>query len=74
MSDQTQRAIDAKRKHEESWMRLDEVVAVGVGMDDNQPAIIISVKAAADDIRRQIPSRVEGVKVVIRQTGEIKAQ
>lgn len=74
MTEQTQRAIIVKRKNEKQWMKLEGVVAVGVGMVEEQAGIIISVEDDPKLIRKQIPSSINGVKVVIQQTGEIRAQ
>lgn len=52
---------------------MDSVVAVGVGIVRGQSTIIISAEKDPDDIRKQIPSTVEGVPVIIKLTGSINA-
>ncbi len=73
MSDQTRKALDVKRKHEDKWMNIEGVVAVGLGMVEEEIGIIVSVKKDDGDIRKKIPSAVDGVPVVIRHSGEISA-
>lgn len=73
MSDQTRKALEVKRKHEDTWMNIEGVVAVGLGMVDEEIGIIVSVKKDAGDIRGKIPSVVDGVPVVIQHSGEISA-
>lgn len=63
-----------KRKYEKKWLKLDGVVAVGLGIDEDHPAIIVSVNIDPDFFLNQIPKSIEGVKVVIRQTGKFRAQ
>ncbi len=62
-----------KRKYEKKWLKLDGVLAVGLGRDEGRPAIIVSVNTDPDFFSNQIPESIEGVKVVIRKTGEFRA-
>lgn len=75
MSDKTRKARQVKQRHEESWMAIQGVNAVGVGLTAGRKiGIIVSVSGEAGKIRKQIPARVEGVPVEIQITGEFKAQ
>lgn len=63
-----------KRAHERTWMALDGVTAVGIGIiTGGQTGIIISVSANPAGLRRQIPEQVDGVPVEIRVSGPIVA-
>lgn len=73
VSDQHRKAFDVKQNHEESWMKLKGVVAVGLGIIGGETGIIVSVKKDSDLIRKKIPPAVDGVPVVIKQAGEISA-
>lgn len=63
-----------KRKHEKSWMEIDGVVAVGVGLIDEKTGIIVSVEKEPATMRKLFPSSIEGIPIAIRQTGQIEAQ
>ena len=64
-----------KQLHEDKWLALDGVVAVGIGLvQGDRGGIIISVEANRDTIREQIPSEVEGVPVKVQVTGHFEAQ
>lgn len=63
-----------KRAHERTWMALDGVEAVGIGITSSgDTGIIISVSANPAGIRRQIPERIDDVPVEIRVSGPIIA-
>lgn len=74
MSEQEKKAVEVKRNYEKQWLTIRGVVAVGVGITEGRPGVIVSVDKSPDSVAKQIPEVVDGVKVVIRQTGEIKAQ
>jgi hypothetical protein len=73
MSDEAQKAREIKKKYESQWLRIGGVTAVGVGMSGGKNAIIVSVESDPDAFHTSIPSRVEDIPVVIKQSGEIKA-
>jgi len=74
MSDSIKKIKKIKQKYEREWLRIEGVVAVGIGnLANGAPGIIVSVKKDAKEIRRQIPETVRGVAVEIRETGEIRA-
>ena len=74
MPDLMEKIKKIKKKHQQEWLQIDGVVAVGIGnLSDGTPGIIVSVKKNAREIRRQIPETIEGVGVKIQETGELKA-
>jgi hypothetical protein len=74
MPDRMDKIKQIKKKHEKSWLSIEDVVAVGIGItSDNKPGIIISVKKQPQIIRQQIPAQIDNIKIDIQETGEIKA-
>lgn len=74
MSESSEKAIRIKRANEKAWLEMESVSAVGVGMEAGKPAIIISVKKRTSGLEQKFPQSIEGVPVVIRESGEIRAQ
>lgn len=63
-----------KRAHERTWMALEGVEAVGIGiLSGGQTGIIVSVSANPAGMRRQIPERIDDVPIEIRVSGPIVA-
>ncbi|NOX87427.1 MAG: hypothetical protein GXO77_00240 [Calditrichaeota bacterium] len=63
-----------KRKYEAEWLKLDNVVAVGIGMTaQGGLGLIVSVSEINDKIKKLIPEEAEGFPVEIKETGRIKA-
>ncbi|HEY4691509.1 MAG TPA: hypothetical protein VIK33_19525 [Anaerolineae bacterium] len=81
--DVIQRVTAIKRKYEKEWMRLPNVVGVGVGyrtrggVRSDEVSIVVSVKkkVPASQLKsgEVIPSSIEGVPVDVVETGEIRA-
>lgn len=75
MADQLEKAKAVKRKYESGWLRIDNVVAVGIGLVEGRgTGIIISVEEESETIRKHIPETIEDVPVKIQKTGTIRAQ
>ena len=75
MADQIEKAKSVKRKYESAWLRIDKVVAIGIGLVEGRGAgIIISVEEETESIRKGIPDTVENIPVKIQKTGTIRAQ
>lgn len=72
MAPSMDRVLQVKRKHENAWLSIDGVVAVGVGTtSDNLAAIVVSVASGSAPVRARIPQAVEGVPVEVRVTGQL---
>ncbi len=68
-----ERARTVKEAHEAHWLSLEGVAGVGVGRDpDGGARIVVSVAADSKELRRRIPSEVEGVPVHLQVTGPIR--
>jgi hypothetical protein len=69
-----ERIKQIKRAHENTWLAIKSVVAVGVGTTSSgKTGIIISVQEEAARVRAQIPDRIEDCEIEIRETGTLKA-
>jgi hypothetical protein len=74
MSESLERVRAVKQLHEQRWLALAGVVAVGIGQrPEGTPQIVVSVEAESERIRREIPESVEGVAVEIKVTGSLRA-
>lgn len=75
MSENLEKIRKVKQKYEKTWMALDEVVAVGIGLTaGGKPGIIVSLKSNLAQVKQKIPAEVEGVAVEFQVTGEIVAR
>jgi hypothetical protein len=74
MSDLLNKAIELKQQYEKQWLSIDGVVGVGVGMEKERPAIIISTVRKPETLSDKLPGSIEGIEVILRQTGAIRAQ
>ncbi len=61
--------------HEEELLAIEGVVGVGLGeRPDGTPVVAVYVVSASSELRRRIPSTVEGVPTEVRESGEFVAQ
>lgn len=56
------------------WLKIDLVVGVAIGMLEDKACIRVLVAYEPDQVRKQIPEKVEGYAVVIEETGILKAR
>ncbi len=61
------------KKHTDRIMNVAGVVGVGQGLFENKPSIVVMAASLTPEIEQQIPDRIEGFKVDIQVTGEIRA-
>lgn len=75
MSDvELERIKEVKRKYEQQWLALADVVAVGIGtLTSGKTGLIVSVKEGTEKLRALIPQKVDEVEVEVRVTGELRA-
>ena len=71
MSDKTIEQV--QQEHTDEWMALPGVVGTAIGLEDGQICILILTATDTERTRGSVPSAVEGYRVVIRYTGEIRA-
>ena len=61
-------------KYTEKWMDIPGVTGTGEGKSDGKPCIMIFVEHKSEEIKKKIPKEAEGYKVVLEETGVIRAQ
>jgi hypothetical protein len=61
-------------RHTDSLMALPGVVGVGQGEVDGKPSVHVFVVEASAELRRRLPSRLEGYPVQVVESGVIRAQ
>jgi hypothetical protein len=61
-------------KHQDRLMAIEGVQGVGIGGSEESPQIIVMVSHGGAEMRKKIPSSIEGYPVKVEVTGEISAQ
>lgn len=64
---------DVLRAHTPELMKLPGVVGTGQGERDGRTIILVLVERRTHQLELQIPRRLEGYSVEIRETGAVKA-
>ena len=64
---------EALNAHTDEWMSIPGVVGTAIGEFKGKPCIKILVVRKTEQLKKKIPSQVEGFPVVIEETGEIRA-
>ncbi len=63
-----------KERHEDAIMEIEGVVGMGIGQSaDGTHHLEIYVKKLTPGLEKQLPKSLEGVKVIIIETGEVRA-
>jgi hypothetical protein len=62
-----------KARYTMSLMEIKGVVGVGIGKEREEEIIVVMVKKRTRSIEKKIPPEIEGYKISILITGEIKA-
>ncbi len=60
--------------HTDSLMRIPGVVGTGIGLCDGTPCIKVLVVRATPELRKAIPGSLEGYRVMLDETGTVRAQ
>jgi len=69
------RPIEAVQgSHTDSLMRIPGVVGTGIGLCDGAPCIKVLVVRATPELRKAIPDSLEGYRVILDETGTVRAQ
>ena len=74
-ADPLEHAVQVKERHQYTLLALPGVVGVGVGRAADTGEVVIQIYAsgqADDDARLAFPSDLEGVRVVIVESGEVR--
>lgn len=74
MAPDVERIKSVKERYEKTWLRMPDVVAVGIGITSaGSPGIIVSVKKNPQKARMKIPEVIGDIRIEIQVTGEIKS-
>ena len=69
------RPIEAVQgSYTDSLMRIPGVVGTGIGLCDGAPCIKVLVVRATPELRKAIPDSLEGYRVILDETGTVRAQ
>ncbi|MGD2174539.1 MAG: hypothetical protein PVJ27_03975 [Candidatus Brocadiaceae bacterium] len=61
------------QEHTDEWMSVPGVVGTAIGEHEGEPAIVVLVAERTERIREAIPSEVDGLPVLIKETGQLRA-
>lgn len=64
---------EAISAHSHGLMALPAVVGIAEGRYNEAPCVLVLVVELTDELRAALPSELEGYKVVVSESGEIKA-
>jgi hypothetical protein len=65
---------DVQNAHTDAWMKIPGVVGTAIGLCDEQPCIKVLVVRSTPELRKAIPDSTQGYRVIIEETGTIRAQ
>jgi hypothetical protein len=65
-----ERVLEARTS---ALMAIPGVIGTGQGSLGGEPVILVLVVRSTAEIRRRVPERLDGYRVVIRETGEVRA-
>ncbi|MBN1506929.1 MAG: hypothetical protein JW955_08785 [Sedimentisphaerales bacterium] len=71
MTDKTIEQV--QQEHTDAWMAIPGVIGTAIGQCKGEPCILILTASNTEQVRRRIPTTVEGYPVVIQYAGEIHA-
>lgn len=66
-------ALRVKERHEMRLLEIPGVQGVGLGEADSGEAIKVYVDTTTPGLRERIPKEIEGIPVVVEETGEFHA-
>ncbi len=73
MTNKHEKALLVKQKYEKRWLKINGVTAVGIGSDQNNAVIIITVVDNQEKVSKQVPENIDGISVKIKASGKFKA-
>lgn len=62
-----------KQKYQSRIMSIPGVIGIGIGAEGDEQVITVLVVRKNADLEKKIPSRLDGFRVVIRETGQVRA-
>ena len=60
-------------EHTNAWMAVPGVVGTGIGLSEGRPCIKVYVVEQTPELAAKIPATVDGYRVILEVTGEIRA-
>jgi hypothetical protein len=61
------------QEHTDAWMAIPGVIGTALGVEKGKPCILVYTASNTAQVRRQVPSIVEGYPVVVEYVGEVHA-
>jgi hypothetical protein len=61
-----------QQEHTDEWMAISGVEGTALGLFKGKACIRILASVSANELRRKIPSRLEGYPIVIEETGTFR--
>lgn len=61
------------KKHQHEIMSIPGVVGVGIGAENGNQVLKVLVKQKTPELMQQVPTELEGFKVIVEEVGEVKA-
>ncbi|HET6681097.1 MAG TPA: hypothetical protein VFG84_07835 [Gemmatimonadaceae bacterium] len=74
MQSPTRPIADVQRDHERELLAIPGVVGIGIGECGGSPCLRVMADGLTRENRARIPSRIEGYRVEVDDTGEIRAR
>ncbi len=59
--------------HTPELMAVPGVVGTGQGEEKGRPVIVVLVERASPQLRRRLPVELEGYRIIVRETGKVRA-
>lgn len=74
MIDNIEKIKTIKKKYEQEWVRLPQVISIGIGQVKAETiGIIVQVLEITDEVKKLIPDQVEGIPVELQIGKTIRA-
>lgn len=65
---------EVQQEHTEEWMSIPGVVGTAIGESEGEPCIRVFVAEKTPEVMEKIPSEVDGFRVILDETGAIRAR
>ena len=62
-----------QEEHTDEWMAIPGVVGTAIGSHDGKPCILVLTASSTEQVRKNIPTTVEGYPVVVQYMGKVRA-
>lgn len=69
-----ERIYEIKKKYAAEILSVDGVVGIGISEDEQgEMVIVVSVENISEELKEKIPNEIEGIRVILKETGKIKS-